>query len=182
VGALGPAAVFGPQKGASPATVRQLEAGLGRLAQVITHQTGKDIADLPRTGTAGGAAAGLYGLLQANLVSGIDYFLAITGFDAALDRSTHVITGEGSIDEQTLQGKAPFGVARHAKAHGLPVIALAGRLPDNPTTLRPWFDEIICINLPGQPLAEALANTVANLEHAANEWADRLAINLPFNG
>jgi glycerate kinase len=175
VGAKGAAVVFGPQKGASPAAVRQLDAGLVRLAQVITHRTGKDIAALPRTGTAGGAAAGLYGLLQATLVSGIDYFLEITAFDTALGRSTHVITGEGSIDEQTLRGKAPFGVATHAKAHGLPVIALTGRLPDNPTVLRPCFDEIICINPPGQPLAEALAGTAANLEHAAHEWADRLA-------
>jgi glycerate kinase len=175
VGAEGAAAVFGPQKGASPAAVRQLETGLGRLARVIARQTGKDMATLPRTGTAGGAAAGLYGLTQANLVSGIDYFLEITGFNTALARSTHVITGEGSIDEQTLRGKAPFGVATFAKAHGLPVIALTGRLPDNPTTLRPWFDEIICINPPGQLLAEALINTAAHLEHAAQKWADRLA-------
>jgi glycerate kinase len=175
VGAKGAAAVFGPQKGASPAAVRQLEAGLVRLAQVITHQTGEDIAALPRTGTAGGAAAGLYGLLQATLVSGIDYFLEITAFDTALGRSTHVITGEGSIDEQTLQGKAPFGVATHAKTHGLPVIALTGRLPDNPTVLRTWFDEMICINPPGQPSAEALANTAVNLERTAVQLGDWLA-------
>jgi glycerate kinase len=175
IGAKGAAAVFGPQKGASPAAVRQLEAGLVRLAQVITHQTGEDIAALPRTGTAGGAAAGLYGLLQATLVSGIDYFLEITAFDTALGRSTHVITGEGSIDEQTLQGKAPFGVATHAKTHGLPVIALTGRLPDNPTVLRTWFDEMICINPPGQPSAEALANTAVNLERTAVQLGDWLA-------
>jgi glycerate 2-kinase len=181
VGAQGAAAVFGPQKGASPAAVRQLEAGLQRLAHIITLRTGIDIATLPRTGTAGGAAAGLHGLLQADLVSGIDYFLAITAFDTALERSTHVITGEGSIDEQTLQGKAPFGVATHAKAHGLPVIALTGRLPAIPTALRPFFNEIICINPPGLPLAEALGKTAANLEQAAKEWADCLGLGPTFN-
>jgi glycerate kinase len=181
VGAEGAAAVFGPQKGASPAAVRQLEEGLGRLAQVIAHQTGKDMATLPRTGTAGGAAAGLYGLLQASLVSGIDYFLKITDFDSALRKSNYVITGEGSIDEQTLQGKAPFGVARRAKEKGIPVIGLAGRLPAHPTALRPYFNEIICINPPGLPLAEALVDTAANLERAAHEWADRHAASPPFN-
>jgi glycerate kinase len=182
IGAEGAAAVFGPQKGASPAVVNQLEAGLQRLAHVIGRQTGKDIATLPRTGTAGGAAAGLYGLTQTRLVSGIDYFLEITDFDNALGSSTHVITGEGSIDEQTLQGKGPYGVACRAKAHGLPVIALTGHLPDNPAPLHPYFNEIICINPPGLPLAEALANTAANLEQAVQKWADRFAINAPFNG
>jgi glycerate 2-kinase len=181
IGAEGAAAVFGPQKGASPAAVFRLEAGLQQLARVIARQTGMDVATLPRTGTACGAAAGLHGILQASLVSGIDYFLQITDFESALKKSTHVITGEGSIDEQTLQGKAPLGVATRAKAHGLPVIALTGRLPDNPAPLHPYFHEIICINPPGLPLAEALANTAANLEQAVKKWADRLAINSPFN-
>ena len=168
VGAEGAAAVFGPQKGASPAAVRQLETGLRRLARVIAHQTGKDMATLPCTGTAGGAAAGLYGLTQANLVSGIDYFLEITGFEAALARSTHVITGEGSIDEQTLQGKGPFGVATHAKAHGLPVIALAGRIPAEISPgLKKYFDMLMPITSEPLELAEALRLTAVNLERTA---------------
>ena len=176
VGPRGTAAVFGPQKGASPAAVRQLEAGLGRLAQVIADQTGKDIAALPRTGTAGGAAAGLYGFLQATLVSGIDYFLEITGFDAALDRSTHVITGEGSIDEQTLQGKAPFGVARCAKNKGIPVIALAGRLPAEISPgLQEYFDMLVPITPEPLELAEALRLTAVNLERASVQLGDWLA-------
>ena len=175
-GAEGAAAVFGPQKGASPAAVRQLETGLGRLARVITRQTGKEMATLPRTGTAGGAAAGLYGLTQANLVSGIDYFLEITDFDTALARSTHVITGEGSIDEQTLQGKGPFGVARHAKAHGLPVIALAGRIPAEISAgLKEYFDMLMPITSEPLELAEALRLTAVNLERTAVQLGDWLA-------
>jgi glycerate kinase len=176
-GPEGAAAVFGPQKGADPAAVRHLESGLRRFSQIIFRQTGTNLATLPRTGTAGGAAAGLHGLLSATLVSGIDYFLEITNFSEALNRSTHVITGEGRIDEQTLQGKAPFGVAVRAKAKGLPVIALTGRLPADTTALRPYFDELISINPRNMPLREALASTAANLEHAAQEWADRLAPN-----
>jgi glycerate kinase len=175
-GPRGAAAVFGPQKGADPAAVRLLESGLKRFAEVVFHQTGKDLGMAPRAGAAGGAAAGLHGLLNATLVSGIDYFLEITGFDAALDRSTHVITGEGGIDEQTLQGKAPFGVAVRAKAKGLPVTAMTGHLPADMTALKPYFDELILINRRRTPMAEALANTAANLESAALEWGNRLAL------
>ncbi len=175
-GPKGAAAVFGPQKGAAPAAVRQLESGLKKYAEVIYDRTGTDVALAPRTGTAGGAAAGLYGLLNATLVSGIDYFLEITGFDGALDRSTHVITGEGGIDEQTLQGKAPFGVAVRAKTKGLPVIAMTGWRPADTTALKPYFDEIILINRRQTPMAEALASTAANLERAAMEWGNRLAL------
>ncbi|HEV3412916.1 MAG TPA: glycerate kinase [Puia sp.] len=174
-GPFGAATVFGPQKGANPAAVRKLESALLHLSSVILHQTGINVADMARAGTAGGGAAGLHGLLQAKLVSGIDYFLEITSFNEALARSTHVITGEGSIDEQTLQGKAPFGVATHAKAHGLPVIALTGRLPDNRARLNPYFDEIISINPPHIRMPEALRRTAANLERTAMEWANRLA-------
>jgi len=174
-GPFGAASVFGPQKGAKPRDLQQLESGLARLAQVIARQTGKNIADLPRAGTAGGAAAGLYGLLNAELVSGIEYFLQITDFDETLRRSDLVITGEGSIDEQTLQGKAPFGVATHAKAHGIRVIALTGSLPDDPVPLHPWFNEIIPINPDSLPLAEALANAAANLAAAARDLGNRLA-------
>jgi glycerate kinase len=175
-GPKGAAVVFGPQKGADPAAVRRLESGLKKFAEVIYDRTGTDVASAPRTGTAGGAAAGLHGLLNAALVSGIDYFLEITGFDAALDRSTHVITGEGGIDEQTLQGKAPFGVAVRAKTRGLPVIAMTGRRPADTTVLKPYFDEIILINKRHAPMVEALASTAANLERTAMEWGNRLAL------
>ncbi len=177
-GPQGAAAVFGPQKGASPEAVRRLEAALGRLAQIIYGQTGKDLAAIPHGGTAGGAAAGLYGLLSARLAGGIDYFLEITGFDAALDRSDLVITGEGSIDEQTLQGKAPFGVASRAKRKGVPVIGLAGRLPARITPgLKEYFDVLLPVTPEPLELAEALRQTAANLERTAFELGDWISRN-----
>lgn len=176
LGPSGAAAVFGPQKGASPEDVHLLELALQRLFDVIRTSTGKDISRLPKGGAAGAAAAGLCSLLAARLVNGIDHFLAITGFDEALDRSDLVITGEGSIDEQTLQGKAPFGVATHAKARGIPVIALTGRLPVDPVPLSPYFDEILSINPPSMPLADALAHATANLTTAARQLGDLLAL------
>jgi glycerate kinase len=175
-GPEGAATVFGPQKGATVKAVQHLESGMERLAQVITGQTGLELATLPRTGTAGGAAAGLHGLLQASLVSGIDYFLEITGFDAALDHSDWVITGEGSIDEQTLQGKGPLGVARRAKKKSIPVIGLAGRLPlEMSPGLKEYFDMLMPINPEPLELAEALRLAAVNLERTAVQLGNWLA-------
>ena len=167
LGPLGAAPVFGPQKGATPQAVQQLETRLGTLAGLIQKTTGKEIANLPSGGTAGGAAAGLYGLLDAELVNGIDYFLQLTGFDKALEDTDLVITGEGSIDEQTLQGKAPFGVALRAKEKGIPVIGLAGRLPQNSRKLDEYFDVLLPINLQLLHPAQALKLTAANLRATA---------------
>lgn len=180
LGANGAAAVFGPQKGASPEAVLQLEAALQRLAQVMKEQLNKDISTLPSGGTAGGAAAGLYGLLDAKLVNGIDYFLEATGFDAALDRADWVLTAEGSIDEQTLHGKGPFGVAWRAKEKGLPVIGLAGRLPreKNPELSR-YFDVLLPINHELLPLQDALDQTAANLTATARAIGNMLELMRP---
>jgi glycerate kinase len=97
-------------------------------------------------GAAGGAAAGLHGLLKAKLVNGIDCFLELTGFDQALARAGLVITGEGSMDEQTLQGKGPLGVAVRARKRKIPVFALAGRVSARAKAqLRKYFDELLPI-------------------------------------
>ena len=119
-------------------------------------------------GTAGGAAAGLYGLLNATLVCGIDYFLDITGFDGSLQKASYLITGEGSIDDQTLQGKGPMGVASRAKKSGIPVIGLAGKLPLDPCAgLQRYFDVLLAIGNEPCDLTTALANTAANLSRTA---------------
>lgn len=168
LGLSGSAAVFGPQKGASPEAVQQLDAGLSRFSEIVLKQTGKDLKTIVYGGTAGGAAAGLYGLLNATLVNGIDYFLEITDFDKALSSATWVITGEGSIDEQTLQGKGPFGVASRAKRTGLPVIGLAGRVPLGTSAgLKKYFDVLLAIGNEPTDLAGALRTTAANLSRTA---------------
>ena len=168
LGPSGSAVVFGPQKGASPQAVQKLDAALSRLAAIVGKQTGRDLTTVVYGGTAGGAAAGLYGLLNATLVNGIDYFLEITDFDKALSSATWVITGEGSIDEQTLQGKGPFGVASRAKSKGLPVIGLAGKLPLQPSAgLKKYFDLLLAIGNEPTDLAGALKNTAANLTRTA---------------
>jgi glycerate kinase len=168
LGPSGSAAVFGPQKGATPQAVEQLDAALRQLSEIVLKQTGRDMKTVMYGGTAGGAAAGLYGLLNATLVNGIDYFLDITGFDKALSSATCVITGEGSIDEQTLQGKGPFGVASRAKNKGLPVIGLAGRVPLEPSAgLKKYFNTLLAIGNEPTDLTNALKNTAANLTRTA---------------
>lgn len=173
----GAAAVFGPQKGASPKDVRLLEASLTKFRDVVFNKTGKDMAAIKHGGTAGGVAASLQILLNARLVNGIDYFLEVTGFEKELKKADIVITGEGSIDEQTLHGKGPFGVAKRAKDFSLPVIAFAGRLDiDTDRSLHKYFDRLISINENEPDMKKAMKNTFINLEKTAKQLGDTLSI------
>jgi glycerate 2-kinase len=177
LGRQGAAAVFGPQKGADAAAVEQLDAGLSALASLALQATRKNMAVVPYGGTAGGAAAGLFAFLDAELVNGIDHFLSLTGFEAALESATLVITGEGSIDEQTLQGKGPYGVAKLAKAKGLPVVGLAGKIPGNVNdALQSYFDVLLAIGHQPADIKAALAATEKDLERTAFELGKLLAI------
>lgn len=171
LGASGAVAVFGPQKGANPTMVNQLEASLKRLSEVMSRKTGRNSSDLPHSGAAGGVAASLSSLLNAHLVNGIDYFLEITRFEQWLGGADYVLTGEGSIDAQTLGGKAPVGVARMAKRQNLPVIVFAGKIADaDDPLMKKYFDRLIAINPPEMPLEEALRSARQQLKRAAHAW------------
>jgi glycerate kinase len=177
LGGNGAAAVFGPQKGATPKGVKKLEASLTKLAAVTFKQTAKDMTGIKYGGTAGGAAAGLSTFLNAKLVNGIDYFLHLTNFEKALQRSDVVVTGEGSIDDQTLQGKGPFGVAKRAKEKGIPVIGIAGKVPLNPgKELRKYFDVLISIGHEPFDLQTALQLTNQNLKRTSMELGNLLVL------
>jgi glycerate kinase len=174
LGEQGAAAIFGPQKGASESDVMQLELGLTNFRHLIYHHTGVDLGRKEHGGAAGGVAAGLHALLGAKLVNGIDHFLDLTGFDTALANANMLITGEGRIDLQTLDGKAPFGVAARAKQKNIPVIALAGSIDsDNMQTIRSVFDELIDINPEPAEIAAAIAATRVNLVNAGKIIAAR---------
>ncbi|MFF4123005.1 glycerate kinase [Microbispora rosea] len=140
LGPYGAAAVYGPQKGASPQDVAVLEAGLARLAAVAAHTHGlagaaehdgvvraMGVAGRPGAGAAGGVGFGALTFLGAEIRPGIGYLLDLVEFDRHVEGARLVITGEGSIDEQTLRGKAPVGVAAAAAKHGVPVVAVCGR-------------------------------------------------------
>jgi glycerate kinase len=129
-GPKGAPAVYGPQKGASPDDVDTLDAALAHFAKVLEAEAGPDAARYaasPGAGAAGGIGYGAL-LLGARFRPGIEVMLDVLGFAPALERASLVITGEGSLDEQTLHGKAPAGVAAAARAAGKEVVAVCGRL------------------------------------------------------
>ncbi|MFI0479935.1 glycerate kinase [Actinomadura sp. 9N215] len=126
VGPDGAAAVFGPQKGASPAQVRELDAALTRFADVVAARSGVRVHDLPGAGAAGGACGGLAGVLGAEPSGGAPLVAEAVGLPAALAGADLVITGEGRVDGQSAAGKVVSAVAALAKEHGIPCIALAG--------------------------------------------------------
>lgn len=140
LGPHGAATVYGPQKGASPAEVPLLEAGLRRWADVAEAATGGPlpVRDSPGAGAAGGIGFAALLFLSARMRPGIELLLELASFGSRLDGARLVITGEGSLDAQTLHGKAPVGVARAAAAHdpAVPVVAVAGRCTLSPDELR----------------------------------------------
>jgi glycerate kinase len=127
LGPSGAAATYGPQKGADAEQVRTLDSALAHWADVVATTTGTDARTSPGAGAAGGVGFAALALLGASMRPGIEVVLELVGFDAALRGTDLVITGEGSLDEQTLHGKAPIGVARVAGAAGIPVVAVCGR-------------------------------------------------------
>ena len=128
LGERGAPAVYGPQKGASPDDVAELDRALACWAEAVAKLTGADLRDVPGAGAAGGLGFGALALLGARMQPGIELLLDLLGFDQAVRGARLVVTGEGCLDVQTLHGKAPAGVAAAATGAGVPVAAVAGRL------------------------------------------------------
>ncbi|HEU4566785.1 MAG TPA: glycerate kinase [Marmoricola sp.] len=164
-GPTGAAAVYGPQKGATPDQVVELDAALGRWAAVVAEATGHDHRAAPGAGAAGGVGFAATAVLGAELQPGIELLLELTGFDDHLDGVDLVVTGEGALDEQTLHGKAPAGVATAARAAGVPVVAVCGRNTLPPAVLRDAGVEAAYSLLEVEPdLGRCLSNGAALLE------------------
>lgn len=159
-GARGAAAVFAPQKGADAEMVAQLDAGLAHLAQILARDVGVSVAELPGAGAAGGFGAGAAAFFGAELRPGIEVVLDLIDFETQLAGCDLVITGEGRLDGQSLRGKVPVGVARRAKRHGVPVVAIVGVVGDGAAAV---YDEGICAVFPtnraGLPFAELAARS-----------------------
>jgi glycerate 2-kinase len=176
LGTAGAATIFGPQKGAAENEVQQLEKALTQLRNIVFAETGKDMAAIKHGGASGGVAAGLHSFLQAKLVNGIEYFLDITGFDTELENADLVITGEGSIDIQTLQGKAPFGVAKRAKEKSIPVIGIAGKIPlHHDKELQQYFDVLIPISHQSMDIQTAIGCSYDNLVRTGKMLGDLMS-------
>ncbi|GAB7126896.1 glycerate kinase [Silvimonas sp. JCM 19000] len=171
-GPHGASVIFGPQKGATPTQVKQLDTALSQYARVIEQSIGRAVANVPGAGAAGGMGAAALAFLQAQLRPGIALVLQTVDLARHLADADLVITGEGHLDTQTLHGKAPLGVAALARAHGVPVIALAGRVSADAAELQ---SHGIAAGFSIQPgpgsLDDALRDTAARLEATARNLA-----------
>jgi glycerate kinase len=136
LGPNGAAAVFGPQKGAGPEELERLEQGLQQWSTIVSEATGRDDAVRAGAGAAGGTGFAALALLNAEIRPGIELILDLIDFDRRVIGADLVVTGEGSLDEQSLAGKAPVGVARAAAGAGVRVVAVAGRLQLSAAQLR----------------------------------------------
>ncbi|KQV37931.1 glycerate kinase [Massilia sp. Root335] len=177
VGPRGASAVFGPQKGASPEMVRQLDAALAHFADIVKRDLGQDIAQMPGAGAGGGIAAAMVVFLNGQLRPGIEIVTEAVGLDAAVRDADLVVTGEGRIDGQTVNGKTPMGVARVARRHGKPVVAIGGSLANDADAVHAHGIEVVVAAV-ARPcsVAEALAAAEDNLRRAARNLAAALAL------
>jgi len=167
-GPMGASAVYGPQKGAGPGMVVELDAALARLSEVIERDLRKKVADVPGAGAAGGTGAGLIAFLGAELVPGAPLVVDASGFDEKLKGASLVITGEGCADEQTAYGKAPGEVARRAQAAGVPVLLLAGsKGPGWEALNRLGVTSVVTLREEGQDQNQALLEADRMLTRAA---------------
>ncbi len=130
LGENGAARVYGPQKGATPEQVEELERGLENYAKVIKERLGKDVSTLPGAGAAGGMGAGLYAFLGATLKKGIEVMKGLVGLEEKMKGGSLVLTGEGKLDSQLFFGKGPFGVAECAMKYRIPCVAIAGSIEE----------------------------------------------------
>ncbi len=173
-GPRGASAVYGPQKGASAAAVRELDDALARYAEVATRATGRDVAARPGAGAAGGLGAGLLFFTPARLRPGVEIVLDATRFEARVRDADLVVTGEGRTDEQTAMGKAPVGVAAAAKRHGVPVVCVSGGLGEGADRVLEAGIDALASTVPGPMSLEECIRAGAPLVEAATARACRL--------
>jgi glycerate kinase len=177
LGPTGASVVFGPQKGADPETVHLLDTALGVYAAAVENAVGRDAADRPGSGAAGGLGFAFLAFFECEMHRGIDVVMDAAHLTDRIAGADFVFTGEGSIDAQTLNGKVPLGVAEAAAVHGVPVIAFAGRIGAGAELLyNHGFSALVPIVQEVCTLPEALADGAVNLERAVARTCRLLAL------
>ena len=169
-GPRGAARVYGPQKGATPAQVEQLDASLAHLADLVERDLGLDVRDAPGAGAAGGLGAGLMAFLGGRLRPGVGLVIEAVGLETKLAGADLVLVGEGRLDEQTAYGKVPVGVSRLAARTGIPAVAICGSL--GPGCQAVHAEGIVaCFSILDSPLtlAEAIERAPDLLARSAEE-------------
>ncbi len=175
-GEKGASRVYGPQKGATPEMVEQLDKNLAHFAHVIKRSIGQDVIDRPGAGAGGGIGAGLMAFTNATLKRGVELVVAATRLEEHMQGADLAITGEGRVDFQTAFGKTPSGVAAAAKKHGVPVVAIGGGLADDAGgVFQHGIDGLETATPNAMPLDVAIAKSRQYLQDAA-ERAARLII------
>jgi glycerate kinase len=170
LGPRGATRTFGPQKGGTPEQLEILEAGLKRLADVVGRDLGHDFRDEPGAGAAGGLGFGLMSFCGATIKSGFEVVAEFINLKQAIANADVVVTGEGRLDEQSLEGKAPAGVARLAREAGKRVFAIAGSASDAPA-VRALFDAVLVLARPPITPDESIARASQLLQERARELA-----------
>jgi len=165
-GPRGASRTYGPQKGASPELVEELDAALAHLEEIVARDLGSKVGETPGAGAAGGIGAGLLAFCGAELVRGAPLVLDAVGFGARLADAQLVITGEGQLDAQTLHGKLPLEIARRARAAGLPVVGLAGRVEPSvrQALYREGFTSLFSLTEGPASLEESMGDTARLLK------------------
>lgn len=167
-GQNGAAYIFAPQKGADPACVEELDKGLRHISEKILQNIGVDVSALPGGGAAGGAGAGMYAFMQAQLCSGIETVLDQVKFDNCISDADLVITGEGKLDSQSLRGKVISGVAKRAKQNQVPVIAIVGGYEEQIESIyEQGVTAVFSINRLPLPLEKSAPDSAKNLKLTA---------------
>jgi glycerate kinase len=172
LGARGATRTFGPQKGGAPDQLETLESGLTRLADVVARDLGRDLRNLPGAGAAGGLGFGLMSFCGATIESGFEVVAEFIGLREAVKSADVVITGEGRLDAQSLEGKAPSGVAQMARDAGKRVFVIAGS--SDTSAVRALFDQVFVLARPPITSQESTARAAELLQERARELARML--------
>lgn len=173
LGENGATRVFGPQKGATDDKIDVLERALAKLADVVSNEFGVDYRDEPGAGAAGGLGFGLMSFCGAKIRPGFEVVAEAADLESKMENFDLVITGEGSLDRQTLEGKTPAGIARLARKLGKPVFAVAG-CTDGNRRMRELFDGVYVLGQPGMSENEKMMRSAELLREEAQELAKSL--------
>lgn len=167
-GEKGASRIFGPQKGATSEMIKVLDKNLSHYADIVKRDIGKDIKNIPGSGAAGGLGGGLMTFCDASLLKGIKVVLDVINIEDRIKETNVVITGEGSINEQTIHGKVPVGVALRAKAYGKPVFVIAGFIDKGAELVYEYGVDSVMSSMVGpMTLNEAIKESPKLIEEAA---------------
>lgn len=170
-GPQGASRIYGPQKGATPETIEELDESLAYFAELIKRDLNKDVKDIPGAGAAGGLGASLMAFLNAELRSGIEIIIEIVKLEQNIKDADLVITGEGKIDSQTIYGKAPIGVAKIAKKYNVPVVAVAAIVEEDSRIFQSYgIDTLIKVSEPPMRLSEIKTKKIYLIKRSIKQF------------